>query len=90
MVAGLNANYNLSGDGVTQLIGGVYYRSGDAVIPMVGFQWNNFKMTFTYDVTISSLSNYNSARGAVEFALVNQGYYSQYAGDRRQSWCPKF
>lgn len=90
LVAGMNAHYNLSGDGVTQLIGGLYYRSGDAVIPMVGFQWNNFKMTFTYDVTISSLSNYNSSRGAVEFALVNQGFYSQYSGDRKQSWCPKF
>jgi type IX secretion system PorP/SprF family membrane protein len=90
MVAGLGANYNLSGDGNTQLIGGLYYRAGDAIIPMIGFQWTNFRMTFTYDVTTSSLSNYDNARGASEFALVNQGFYSQYNGDRHQSLCPKF
>src|SRR5688500_13948970 len=37
LVLGGNLNYNLSGDGTTQLLGGLYYRSSDAVIPMVGF-----------------------------------------------------
>src|SRR3954468_13469584 len=37
VVGGLNANYNLSGDGEMQLIGGLYYRYKDAAIPMVGF-----------------------------------------------------
>jgi len=66
LVAGATANYNLSGDGQTQLIGGVYYRTGDSFIPLVGFQWNNFRMTFTYDVTTSLLRNYNQSRGAIE------------------------
>ena len=43
MVAGLNAHYNLSGDGENQLIGGLYYRYKDAFIPMVGLQWNDLK-----------------------------------------------
>ena len=90
LVAGVNANYNLSGDGTLQLTGGAYYRLGDAVIPMLGFQWKMLRIVFTYDVTTSTLSNYNNARGAIEFAIVNHGNYGQYDGNRRQSWCPTF
>jgi len=90
LVGGLNANYNLSGDGELQVSGGLYYRVGDAIIPMIGFQWKIFKMTFTYDVTTSTLSNYNGGRGAFEFSLINNGFYSDYNGQKRQSWCPKF
>jgi len=89
LVAGGNLNYNLSGDGTTQLIGGLFYRAGDAVIPMIGFQWNDFKMTFAYDVTTSGLSNYNNARGAVEFSLIKNGFFGQMSHNR-QSWCPSF
>ncbi|MBC7904506.1 MAG: PorP/SprF family type IX secretion system membrane protein [Gemmatimonadaceae bacterium] len=90
LVGGLNANYNLSGDGEMQLVGGAYYRMGDAIIPMVGFQWKNFKMNFTYDVTTSTLKNYNGARGAFEFSLIKQGFYQEFNGTRRQSLCPTF
>jgi type IX secretion system PorP/SprF family membrane protein len=90
LVLGGNFNYNLSGDGTTQLLGGVYYRSADAIIPMVGFQWNTFRITFTYDVTMSSLKNYNNSRGAVEFSLIQQGYYNEYNTSSRQVLCPKF
>jgi len=89
-VAGGNLNYNLSGDGNYQLLGGIYYRSSDAVIPMLGFQVSSFKMTFTYDVTTSSLATYNNGRGAVEFSLVKNGFFSQFAGTKRQSLCPSF
>jgi len=89
-VAGLDAQYNLSGDGENQVIGGLYYRVGDAFIPMIGFIYRNIKLCFTYDVTTSSLSKYNGNRGAWEFALIQNGFYSDYNGDRRQSMCPSF
>ena len=88
MVAGLNAHYDLSGDGAYQLIGGLYYRYKDAIIPMIGLQWNDLKATFTYDVTTSTLKNYNNGRGAFEFSLIKQGIFNTYNGDRRQSICP--
>lgn len=90
LVAGGNVAYNLSGDGETQLIGGIYLRPGDAAIPMVGFQWDQFKMSFTYDVTTSTLGTYNGGRGAVEFSLVKTGFFAQFSGERRQSLCPTF
>jgi type IX secretion system PorP/SprF family membrane protein len=90
LVLGMNAAYNLSGDGSKQIIGGLYYRYKDAVIPMVGLQINNIRLTFSYDVTTSSLKNFNHSLGADEFNLMNKGFYDQFNGDRRQTLCPTF
>ncbi|GAO41327.1 PorP/SprF family type IX secretion system membrane protein [Flavihumibacter petaseus] len=90
LVLGGSANYNLSGDGEVQLIGGAFYRAGESIIPLIGFQWKNFRMSFTYDVTTSSLAAYNNSRGAIEFSLLKQGFYSDYNGSQRQSLCPRF
>ena len=87
---GANAHYNLSGDGNNVLIGGLYYRSGDAFIPMVGLGFKDYNFTFTYDATVSTLKNYNGSRGAFEFSLVKQGVFDNYNGNRRQSMCPSF
>ena len=75
VVLGINANYNLSGDGATQVIGGLYYRYQDAAIPMVGFQLNDFKLTASYDATTSSLGTNNNRYGAYEISLVKTGTY---------------
>ncbi|BAV08572.1 type IX secretion system membrane protein, PorP/SprF family [Filimonas lacunae] len=74
-VLGINANYNLSGDGNTQLIGGLYYRNKDAIIPMVGYQWSEFKLTVNYDATTSGLSSYNQTKGAYELSLTKTGLF---------------
>lgn len=85
VVAGLNANYNLSGDGTTQLIGGLYYRHQDAAIPMVGFQLKDYKLMVSYDATISTLGSYNSRYGAYELSLVKTGIYG---GGEKSVKCP--
>lgn len=87
---GLHANYNLTGNGEQQLIAGVYYRHGNAVIPMVGYQWKNMRFMFSYDATTSALSNFSNMNGALEFSLQYGGFYSTYNGDKRQSMCPGF
>lgn len=87
---GMNAAYDLSGDGSKQIIGGLFYRYNDAVIPMVGLQISNIRFTFSYDVTTSSLKNYNHSMGAEEFNVMNKGFYSQFNGDKRQALCPTF
>ncbi len=89
-LVGANARYNLSGDGENILIGGLYYRSSDAVIPMVGLGYKDFVFTFTYDATISTLKNYNNSRGAFELSLVKEGLFDQYKGNRREAMCPSF
>ncbi len=89
-VLGMNAHYNLSGDGDNVLIGGLYYRSDDAIIPMIGLGYKDLTFTFTYDATISTLKNYNNTRGAFEFSLIKQGAIDKYLGNRHQSMCPSF
>ena len=90
LVLGLNGAYNLSGDGEKQLIGGLYYRYGDAVIPMIGLEINNIRFTFSYDVTMSSLKNFNHSLGAAEFNILRKGFYNEYFGNRDQFLCPVF
>lgn len=88
LVFGINANYNLSEFGEKQLLAGIYYRLGDAIAPMVGVELNNFQITFSYDVTLSSLSKFNGYRGATELSIIKKGFYPENVD--RQSLCPKF
>lgn len=85
---GILANYNLSEAGEMQLLGGVYYRHKDAVIPMAGFVINSLNFTFSYDATTSSLKNFNNYRGALEFSLIKKGFYP--SSTDRQTMCPSF
>jgi type IX secretion system PorP/SprF family membrane protein len=88
LVLGMNANYNLSEFGERQLLAGVYYRLGDAVIPMVGLEISNIQFTFSYDVTLSGLSKFNGYRGASELSIIKKGFYPDNVD--RKSLCPKF
>ena len=88
IMGGMLANYNLSEAGEMQLIGGLYYRHKDALMPMAGFEINNLRFTFSYDVTTSSMRNFNNSRGAMEFSLIKKGFYP--GSTDRQSMCPSF
>jgi type IX secretion system PorP/SprF family membrane protein len=90
LVGGLNAHYNMSGDGEKVLIAGLYYRHQDAIIPMIGLGFKDLTLTFTYDVTTSSLKEFNNSRGAFEFSLIKQGVVDRYNGNKRESMCPSF
>jgi type IX secretion system PorP/SprF family membrane protein len=87
-VAGLNAMINLSETGDRQLIAGAYYRYGDAVVPMAGFQIRDIRFTFSYDATLSSLRDFNNMNGALELSIIKRGNYPSHPG--RQSLCPSF
>jgi type IX secretion system PorP/SprF family membrane protein len=88
LVGGINAHYNLSGDGEYILIAGVYYRHKEAFIPLLGLGFHNYTVSFTYDATISELRNYNGSRGAYEFSLIKQGVISP--GGHKVTPCPTF
>jgi type IX secretion system PorP/SprF family membrane protein len=88
LVGGVNAHYNLSGDGEAVLIGGLYYRHKEAVIPLLGLGYKDMTFTFTYDATMSPLNAYNGSRGAFEFSLVKQGLLN--TNTARVTPCPTF
>jgi type IX secretion system PorP/SprF family membrane protein len=83
---GINMQYNLTGDGASQLIGGIYYRFKDAVIPMLGVKHKSITATFTYDGTVSKLGSFNKIRGGSEISIIYQGVFNQYNG-RRDTRC---
>ena len=77
LVLGMMLQRDLSADknGSLQLLAGAYYRKGDAIIPMIGFDIKNTKFTFNYDATFSTLKNFNQSRGAYEVSIVKSGLY---------------
>jgi type IX secretion system PorP/SprF family membrane protein len=85
IVGGMNAHYNLSGDGTTQLIGGLYYRAKDAVIPMLGVVISGISATISYDATSSTLGSYNQTLGAYELSITKIGLFSEYGSNVK---CP--
>ena len=90
IVGGLNAHYNLSGDGEKILIGGLYYRFKDAFIPMLGLGLKDYILTFSYDITTSSLKNFNGARGGYELSIKKHGIVDKFNGSKRDAMCPSF
>ncbi|HEX3024940.1 MAG TPA: PorP/SprF family type IX secretion system membrane protein [Chitinophagaceae bacterium] len=87
IVAGLNANRNLSGDGTNQLILGLYYRSNAALIPMIGYQLNDVKITFNYDTTVSTVSPNNQT--AYELSIIKSGFLGGADKSLNATKCPK-
>lgn len=87
-MGGLMAQYNLGQYGEQQLIGGAYYRPGDAAIGVVGLQWKDIRLTFSYDATTSNIKNFNGGNGAMEFSLIKLGTFS--GRSPRQTRCPAF
>jgi type IX secretion system PorP/SprF family membrane protein len=80
LVMGFNANRNLSGDGMQQMIIGLYVRNTEAFIPIMGYQINDLKITVNYDATVSKLSNPLGTRGAYELSIVKYGIFPSSAG----------
>ncbi len=74
----------------TQLILGVYDRIGDAVIGVAGLQVGPIQFMANYDFTMSTLSPYNAAYGALEFSLIYTGKYYNNQGVKRTYSCPRF
>lgn len=91
LALGCTVQYNLSDNGGHQLIGGLYYRLNDAVIPMIGLNIQGFAFTFSYDATVSALTKFNHTYGALELSLVKVGVFS--SADRQKHKpliCPRF
>jgi type IX secretion system PorP/SprF family membrane protein len=92
-VMGTWAAYNLSGEGGDyQVLGGLYYRWNDALIPLIGYQLKQWQIMFTYDVTTSSFNAADSRRGAYEISVVFRGFYPKSNGNynKRTYLCPHF
>jgi type IX secretion system PorP/SprF family membrane protein len=61
--------YEISGSPY-QVIGGLSYRTSDAVIVHAGIRHNANIFRISYDINTSSLSDYSNNRGALEFSVI--------------------
>ncbi|MFN8415555.1 MAG: type IX secretion system membrane protein PorP/SprF [Cytophagaceae bacterium] len=63
----------------------------DALIPMIGYNWNGWSFTYSYDFTISKLTNRSSA-GSHEISLIYEFKVPYKKGNNIQKSipCPKF
>lgn len=69
---------------------GVYYRMNDAVIPLLGFEWNKLRISASVDVTTSGMSPATGGNGAFELSLIYKGIYNAGSRDRSAYNCPRF
>lgn len=69
---------------------GSMFRLGDAIIPMLRFDFNQFSITASYDVNTSALSNASRGNGGFELALVYRQYLFDSPGQNGPVGCPTF
>ncbi|MES2798530.1 MAG: PorP/SprF family type IX secretion system membrane protein [Bacteroidota bacterium] len=65
----LEAGYFLKGSEL-YLLGGLIYRSNDAMIATIGAKMENITLRLGYDINVSSLSTSSTGRGGFEVALT--------------------
>lgn len=69
-------------------VGGLWYRTGDAFIALIGIQQHSFKIGYSYDVTISKLSN--ASAGSHEISFCQQFQCKPAKKKFRMVSCPSF
>jgi type IX secretion system PorP/SprF family membrane protein len=70
------------------LVGGLWYRNNDSFIILLGVQHGIFKFGYSYDVTISKLTNVTA--GSHELSLGFQFYCKKPKPRYRPGVCPSF
>ncbi len=69
---------------------GAYYRVGDALVTLAGFEWNKLRLTGTVDITMSAAKQAIRGSGAFELSLIYQGLYDPGSINRNGYNCPRF
>lgn len=69
-------------------VGGLWFRGSDAVIALMGIQYNGFKVGYSYDLTVSQLTNRSG--GAHEISLGLQFECKTKTKKYRDLICPSF
>ena len=67
---GSDFNYKIDFATNTSIKALLYYRVKDAFVTGFGIQYMNMTFITTYDITTSTLKEFNSSRGALEFSML--------------------
>jgi type IX secretion system PorP/SprF family membrane protein len=87
LVRGRSRQFNTQSN---ELLHGIYYRIGDALIFTTGYKFKTTTLTLSYDQTLSKLKQANKGNGAFEISLITSGNYRQQTDNGRTLGCPRF
>jgi len=65
---------------------GSWIRLGDAIMPYVGLEWDDFRIGASYDINGSSLKTASQSQGGIEVSLI----YAYRSNPDKSIRCPKF
>ena len=85
--------YTAATDGPKTLLvvsGGLFYRYGDAIIPVLKAKYKNMAAAISYDVNVSTLKEASNLQGGYEFTLFFSGNYTNKNDILKKTVCPKF
>ena len=68
---------------------GLFYRYGDAIIPVLKVKYQNMAVGISYDVNLSSLKEASNFQGGTEVTLFLSGNFTD-KGTAKKTVCPKF
>lgn len=69
---------------------GVFYRLGDAVVPVAKLSYDNLEFGFSYDINVSTLSAASKTRGGYEISLSYNGFTRSVNSSLNMVRCPRF
>jgi len=81
MVFGANLVFNAV---ELKLHGGLWHRLGRDIIPVLGVEYNDFTLLFSYDLNVSSQRVASQYQGGFEFSLVKRFCYSTRRSTKRE------
>lgn len=67
-----------------KLHGGLWHRLGRDIIPVLGVEYNDFTLLFSYDLNVSSQRVASQYKGGFEFSLVKRFCYSTRRSTKRE------
>lgn len=72
------------------IMGGVFYRLSDAIIPTVKVRYKDVSVGVSYDANVSKLTNASNLRGGVEISLIKTGLFRDPKFEKSRTLCPHF
>ena len=93
LVGGAMFNINVGENrvaGNNEFLIGAFYRNKDALIFEAGYKFRQHRFTFSYDHTVSDMSEGNKGIGAFELSLILQGNYKAGNEITNTYGCPRF
>lgn len=73
-----------------KIAGGLYFRSEDAIIPVIQIYKRPLTVSISYDVNISTLKTVSQGRGGFELSIVYTGWINRTGRSLSSLLCPKF